>query len=263
MPLFAGLYEAELSVKSIALSDNFFDGVFEKKPENISLPAAKTSYRTTKNSTTQAVDLMSFQNGAPFFVKSTGSSPVFLATVSLHSDHSSFTSNQLFSTLVLRTAELSQKSRPYFLTIGNSKAYPVTTENTNSDQPIHIIGKDCDFIPRTLEQKNVTRISIQGMEAVRRLQAGNYNIQKGGVSCGNLSLNYDRKESHIASYTNAELTDAFAKANYKIEKVSDALGWSGASFLSLTQPVTYWKWCVIFALVFLIAEMMVVHLFKK
>ncbi|MFA9210969.1 MAG: BatA domain-containing protein [Moraxellaceae bacterium] len=263
MPLFAGLYEAELSVKTIALSDNFFDGVFEKKPENISLPAAKTSYRTTKNSTTQAVDLMRFQNGAPFFVKSTGSSPVFLATVSLHSDHSSFTSNQLFSTLVLRTAELSQKSRPYFLTIGNSKAYPVTTENTNSDQPIHIIGKDCDFIPRTLEQKNVTRISIQGMEAVRRLLAGNYNIQKGGVSSGNLSLNYDRKESHIASYTNAELTDAFAKANYKIEKVSDALGWSGASFLSLTQPVTYWKWCVIFALVFLIAEMMVVHLFKK
>jgi hypothetical protein len=164
---------------------------------------------------------------------------------------------------VLRTAELSQKKHPYYLTIGNSKAYPVTTENTNTDQPIHIIGKDCDFIPRTLTQKNVTRISIQGIEAVRLLAAGNYNLQKGGVSCGNLSLNYDRKESLVAAFSRAELSAEFSKAEYSIEKVSDALGWSGASFLTLAQPVTYWKWCVIFALLFLLAEMLVIHLYKK
>lgn len=263
MPQLSGLYEADLSVKTITTSDAYFDGVFEKKPDNISLPAAKKSYRTTKNSTTQAVDLMRFQNGAPFFTKSTGKYPVYLASVSLDNEHSSFTSNQLFSTIILRTAELSQQSRPYFLTIGNSKAYPVTSENTNNDQPFHIIGASCDYIPRTLTQKNNTLLSIQGIEAIRRLVAGNYSIQKGSDACGKLSLNYDRKESIIAAFTNSELTEEFSDAAYKVEKISDALGWSGASFLTLTQPISYWKWCVIFALVFLLAEMTVIHLLKK
>lgn len=263
MPQLTGLYEADLSVQTIATSDAFFDGVFEKKPDNISLPAAKKSYRTTKNSTTQAVDLMRFQNGAPFFTKSTGKYPVYLASVSLDNEHSSFTSNQLFSTIVLRTAELSQQSRPYFVTIGNSKAYPVVSQNTNNDQPFHIIGASCDYIPRTLTQKNNTFISIQGIQAIRRLVAGNYSIQKGTDDCGKLSLNYDRKESKIAAFTSSELAQEFSDAAYKVEKISDALGWSGASFLTLTQPISYWKWCVIFALVFLLAEMTVIHLLKK
>ncbi|MBI3239143.1 MAG: BatA domain-containing protein, partial [Flavobacteriia bacterium] len=109
LPGFNQLQENGLTVRKINTKDPFFDGVFERKPEQLNLPAVKKAYRLQSNSASESIDLLTFQSGNSFFVRGTGKYNVYLSATSLDQTYSSFTSNQLFSTLLLRIGELSQR----------------------------------------------------------------------------------------------------------------------------------------------------------
>jgi len=261
LPAMTQLQTSGLTVRKINTKDPFFDGVFERKPDELNLPAVKQAYRLQSSSTTESIDLLSFRNGNSFFVKGTGNVSCYLSATSLNADFSAFTSNQLFSTLLLRIGELSQRQAPYYLTIGEDGSYPVA-QLTNAEQAIHLKKDPIDFIPTLFKKRQSNFISIQGLEAVRQLESGNYGITAGDQQLGNLSINYNRKESKIASLSETAITDLFDAAGIKTQSVSNAAGWSGASFLQLDQPLTYWKWCVLLVLVFLLSEMAIVYFWK-
>jgi hypothetical protein len=70
-------------------------------------------------------------------------------------------------------------------------------------------------------------------------------------------------ESSVSVLNEDEIQNKFELAGIKAMDIYEAKSWSGASFLKLDQPITYWKWCVIFAIIFVFAEMLVVLFFKK
>jgi len=262
MPSLTQVQSSGLTVRKLNTKDAFFDGVFERKPEELNLPAVKQSYRLQSGSGTQSIDLLSFRNGNSFFVKGTGNASVYLSATSLNPDFSSFTSNQLFSTILLRVGELSQRQAPYYLTIGEDGSYPVA-QQTNTEQALHLKKDPIDFIPTVFKKRESNFISIQGLEAVRQLESGNYSIETPDQKLGFLSINYNRKESKIASLSESEITDLFEASGIKTQSISNAAGWSGASFLQLDQPLTYWKWCVVLALLFLLSEMAIIYFWKN
>ncbi len=262
LPLFTQLQTSGLTVKQINTKDPFFDGVFERKPEELNLPLVKQAYRLQAASATQSIDLLSFRNGNSFFVRGTGSLSCYLSATSLSTDFSSFTSNQLFSTVLLRIGELSQRQAPYYLVIGEDGSYPVA-QPSNTEQAIHLKKEGIDYIPTIFRKRQSSFLSIQGLEAVRQLESGNYSISTSAQQLGHLSINYNRKESKIASLSDTEIRDAFESAGIRTQSVSHAEGWSGAGFLELDQPYNYWKWCVVFALVFLLAEMGINYFWKS
>lgn len=262
LPLLTQLQNSGLTVKQINTKDPFFDGVFERKPEELNLPLVKQAYRLQAASATQSIDLLSFRNGNSFFVRGTGNLSCYLSATSLSTDFSSFTSNQLFSTLLLRIGELSQRQAPYYLVIGEDGSYPVA-QPSNAEQAVHLKKDGIDFIPTLFRKRQSTFLSIQGLEAVRQLESGNYSIGTADQQLGNLSINYNRKESKIAALTDSEIRDAFENAGIRTQAVSHAEGWTGAGFLELDQPYNYWKWCIVFAIVFLLAEMGINYFWKS
>jgi hypothetical protein len=261
LPAFSQLQEKALTVRKINTKDPFFDGVFERKPEQLNLPAVKKAYRLQSNSGSESIDLLTFQSGNSFFVRGAGKFNVYLSATSLDQTYSSFTSNQLFSTLLLRIGELSQRQAPYYLIIGEDGSYPID-QPSNAEQAVHLKKGDIDFIPTVFKKRQSNFISVQGLEAIRQLESGNYSVVSGGEKLGALSINYNRSESRIASLNESEIMSTFENAGIKTMDVRSTSGWTGASFLQLDQPITYWKWCVIFALLFLLTEMIIVYFWK-
>jgi hypothetical protein len=103
----------------------FFNGVFEKKPENLNLPLQTKIYKITSGSASNAMNLIQLQNGLPLLVRSNSNYSVFLFGSSLAPNFGNFTSNALFSTILLRSAEMSQRRIPIALTIGSDSKFPV------------------------------------------------------------------------------------------------------------------------------------------
>ena len=262
MPALGAVTDKGTAVQQINMQDPYFNGVFEKKPNDIRLPAVAKSYTLRANSNARFVPLISYQNKSGFFVRGSGSFAVYLLTTSLMNDFSTFTANQLFSTVLLRTAELSQRNPPYSLTLGASGYFPLS-DLPSGEEPVTLKKGGASFMPRVFEKEESNFISLQGLEAVRGLQSGIFSIVKAEKKLGMLALNYSRLESKIEGKDLSEVQQDFEKAGLKVEKVVNASDWSSGSFLQLEEPETLWKWCLVFVILFLLTEMIIVIFVKQ
>ena len=250
-----------LKIKSINFDDQFFASVFEKKPENLNLPSVAKAYNSTSSFKTQAVGLINFQNGKPLYLRSTGTYNVFLFTSSLLPSYGSFTSNALFSTLLLRTAELSKRKTPISLIIGEESNFPVYSKS-KSESPIRLKNDKIDFIPSTSQKGEATYIFLNGMEAIENLVAGTYDLiddQKIGV----ISLNYNRKESDINAYTPSEITSLLENQGIEHIKLSEVNEGQSLMHIDIEKPYEYWRLFLILALLFILTEMALLKFWKK
>jgi len=245
-------------MREIAYNDPFFRPVFDKKPDQINLPSLYKLYALNGNS--QNISLIKAQNGQPIFIRS-ADSKTFLFASSLKTEFSSFTSNALFSTLLLRVGELSHKQRPYFLIIGEDNKYPLHT-TLHSEKPVHLINKELDFIPIKERIGNLDYISIQGATATERLTSGIYDIISES-KIGKLALNYSRKESNVETFDLDEVVEAFEKKG--VVNISPGVIKEGQSLakLDLEKSIEYWRWTILLSLLFLIVELTLIRWWKN
>lgn len=262
LPTINGIQTVGLSVQKLNIKDPFFQGIFEGKPDNISLPAVAKAYRLLNNSKTLSSSLINYQNGTPFFVKSTGKGASYLFSTSLKQEFSTFTSNQLFSTLLLHVGNLSQRQNPYYLIIGSDGSYPVNNV-ANGDKPLHLKQGTVDYIPVLFTKNKRSYISVQGLEAIRILEAGNYSIQQEGKNKGIVSMNYNRLESQTAESTPEEIKTGFQQAGIQVNTIQNGSNWNSASLLEIGENYDIWIWFVFFAGIFVLCEMALLIFYKK
>jgi hypothetical protein len=261
MTTLGSTFNEGVKIKNINFEDPFFKSVFEKNPQNLNLPTVAKAYKANTFTSTQAIGLINLQNGSPLYVKSLGASNVFLYTSSLSPAFGSFTSNALFSTILLRTAELSKKRTPISIIIGDETKFPVYS-NSKSESPIRLKNKETDFIPSVFEKGAISYLSLSGLEAIEVLKSGTYEIIDDQVE-GLISLNYNRKESEISSYTLSEISTLFENQGIKHITLSEISEGQSLTKIDLEKPHEYWKLFLIFALLFLLAEMALLKFWKK
>lgn len=262
LPAINGTQTVGLGIQKLNIKDPFFQGIFEGKPENISLPAVAKAYRLINSSKTLSSNLINYQNGTPFFVKGNGKNNSYLFSTSLKPEFSTFTSNQLFSTLLLHVGNLSQRQNPYYLIIGSDGSYPLNA-NTASENPVHLKQGQVDFIPVVFTKNKRAYLSIQGLEAIRILEAGNYSIYQDGKVKGTLSTNYNRLESHTQESTQEEIKNTFEQAGIHVNAIRDGSNWNSASLLEIGESYDTWLWFVFFAGIFVLCEMALLIFYKK
>lgn len=258
MPLLGALQTEGVKVKSINYNDVFFNGVFEKKPENLNLPLQTKIYRIS-GASANAMSLVTLQNGLPLYVRSNAGHSVFLFGSSLAPSFGNFTSNALFTTILLRSAEMSQRRIPISLTIGSDSKFPAYNA-PRKETPIHLKSKNIDFIPQTEKISQVTYISISGMEA-GKLKAGLYAIEN-EVPIGDLALNYNRAESDVATLSPSDIKDGLAEQGIDNISFSTIDEGQSAARIELEKPREYWRILVVLALLFLLAEMALLKFMK-
>lgn len=261
MPLLGEANSNDLKIKNVNYQDIFFKTVFEKKPSDLNLPAIKKVYGINVSGNSMFLPLIELNNGKPLLVKSSSDKNVYLFSSSLDQSFSSFTSNALFSTVLLRIAELSKRKMPNSLIIGDDVMFPFV-KNSKSEIPIHLKSKEVDFIPQTKQEGGMTLISIAGLEAIENLKAGTYSIID-EQNEGFVSLNYNRKESDVNNYTLDEIESIMEEKGIENSKVSVNENNQNFARIDVEKPKEYWRLMIVFAIFFALSEIVIIKFLKN
>jgi hypothetical protein len=260
LPQLGEIVSTGTKIKNLAFDDPFFAGMFEKKSTNLTLPAVSKLYQTQRTANTRSFDLINLQNGLPLFMRSSSGSSVFLFTSSLSESFSTFTSDALFPSILLRMGEMSQRKTPIYLTIGKESSFPLNKKSKN-ETPVHLKNKEIDFIPKTEQQGMLTYFILRGQEAVEMLKSGSYDIID-EEKIGTVSLNYSREESEANYSSEKEIVDGLRDKGIKQVSYKKINEGQSLTKIELDKPVEYWRWMLIISLFFLLTEWTLLKFWK-
>ncbi len=255
---------ANTKVDKIDLQHEIYRDVFDKKTfssTNLDLPKVFEYYPLSKTTRSTEENLLRLQNGNAFLSKySFGKGKVYLSAVGSSNMFSNFAKHALFVPTLYKIAIYSQTTSPLFYTIGNNEV--IESKNVqNGENAFHLknVDNSFDVIP---EHKNVdTRLLIYTHDQIT--SAGNYQLLAGKDVLLGTGFNFNRKESDLTCYTLDELSEQINKSDLQNFNVLEAAQKSLTGTLTeFDQGKKLWKLCIILALVFLAAEVMLLRFMK-
>ncbi|MDO6491587.1 MULTISPECIES: BatA domain-containing protein [unclassified Cellulophaga] len=236
-----GLINIERKVTGINFSHPLYTNVFQKRVTNFQYPTVNSSFITNSS----APSLLSYQDNSPFLM---GANGFYFFTSSLSKENSNFKGSPLIVPTLYNMGYTSFKIPKLYTTLGKATTVDVETK-VNKDLVLKITKDKNEFIPQQQSFTNKTTLTFSNTPQ----NAGIYTIKKGESELGSLSFNYNREESKLI------YTDINSIANIKQStSISQLL-----TNLENNQKVNeLWKWFVIFALFFLILEVLIQKYFK-
>lgn len=258
-------------VDRVNYESDIFSDVFDKpqgeKPENLDLPFVRTHFTQSRSSQTNQEILLQLKNGDPFISKyAFKKGKVYISAVPLNPEWSNLVKHAIFVPLLYKIAINSQSAEELFYTVGRNtyiKANAkVTGENVfkiREESPSTTIPQ-IEIIPESkivdMEQTIFVHDQIKN--------AGNYNLFSGNERISGISFNYDRKESNLSRYSPEELKGILDKeglSNFSLIDVGDKN--VSKVLADIGEGKKLWKWCILFALLFLAAETLLLRVFKS
>jgi len=231
----------EKKITKINFSHPLYRDVFEKQVTNFQYPKVNSHY----NASTNATKVLEFEDGRPFLIQQGKN---FLITASVSEANSNFT----FSPLIVPTfINMAQQSLPlpslyYQIGVQNNYAIPV---KLTQDDILTLNDSVNKFIPLQQTKANSVFITTVDEPAI----AANYDVEKETTYIETISYNYPRKESLL---TYADLSQWEGVNRYdSVEALFDSVA-------EANMVRSFWKWFVIFAVLFLILEMLILKFYK-
>lgn len=251
------------SISSINLQSSIYEDVFESLPENLDLPVVFSHYPLRRQTTAMLEPLLELQDGDIFMGREpAGQGMVYLAAAPLDPSWSNLPKHALFVPTIYNIALQSQPPAKLYYVAGASAAIPLKTQSSEADQVVHITSQDGTFgvIPQLRRSGSQLLVYVEG--ALNK--AGNYDITTNDIKVAAAAFNYDRTESDVRTMSAAAIEDAIADAGLQHFRVlaqprQQALT---ASVAQLNSGVRLWKLFVVIALGFLLAEVLLVRLWK-
>jgi hypothetical protein len=250
-------------VSVINTDHEVFTGVFDKLSENMDLPTVKSHYSFNSKTFSSDEYIMKMLNGESFMIsQNAGKGKLYLSSVALSSDFSNFTKHAVFVPTLYNIALYSEPVSKLFFTIGKDEAIEVKNSKTKGDNTYRITNKAMNFeiIP---EHRNIDlQTYVYPHEQINK--AGNYMLMNGEGTVAYVSYNYNRNESELKCYTALELEDMIKEKGLKKFNVLDLKDKNISNVLEeLNQGVRLWKVFVILALLFLVAEVVLLRFLKS
>ncbi|MFL5762921.1 MAG: vWA domain-containing protein [Bacteroidia bacterium] len=255
---------ANSKVDKINLEHPVYKDVFDKKSfnaSNLDLPKVSMHYSMSKATRSNGEYLLKLQNGDDFMsAYEVGKGTLYLSAVGLSDGFGNFPKHAIFVPTLYKIGIYSQSSSRLFYTIGNDEAIECNTVLTG-EQVFHIRGvkSPFDIIPehRSLDSKTLIMVHDQVKNA------GNYEVFANQSLVTGASFNFNRKESDLTCYSQDELKQEIAKFNLLnfnvLENTDQNLS---VSLKELEQGKKLWKLCLLLALFFLAAEVLLLRFMK-
>ena len=250
----------EIRVSSINELHPLFDGVFEQIPDNIDLPGVSRYYTIARSQISTGMDLLQLQNGLPFFASyRSGAGRVYLSAVPLDDTFSNFQRHSVFVPVMANIALHSGDLQPLYYVIGPDMSVMISGTGSRSAD-VHTVRRDgFEVIPEQRRVGNQTQLLFHDQIE----QAQNYTLYRGEEMVAGLSFNYDRRESLLDAYTPQELERAITDLQLENVSVVDAGDKPLDQVLyELVLGRQLWRLFLIFALVFLLMEVILLRFWK-
>ena len=242
---FQNLQQNEKLITKIAFNNPVFKTVFEKQVANFQYPKTQTNFGISTSNPAilsyedQSVFLTSIQNPL---------SSVYVFAAALNKKNSNFQNSPLIVPTFYNMAQSVQKTGVSSFIIGENN--PILIDATlGKDEIVSIKNEDEKFIPIQQILNNKVKLTCTDYPQ----QAGNFAVFKQDEWLKNVSFNYNRTESNISNDIENLLSDFTVKES--IENYFDTLQTD-------RSDNNLWKWFVIFALLFLVLEVLIQKLVK-
>lgn len=242
---FKALENREKLITKINFNHPLFSGVFENKINNFQYPKTKNSFLTA-NSEPSA---LSYEDQSAFLIALQNKiGGVFIFTAPINTVDSNFQQSPLIVPVFYKMAVSNQNTGINSLTIGNTTPY-FTDAILTKDAILTVKGNEEQFIP--IQQIMNSKVQLVFNDYPK--QAGNYGIYNKKDWVENISFNYNRTESNLAS------TNEDAVSEYK---TIDSIATVFDTIQTNRTDNQIWKWFLIFALLFLATEMAIIRFVK-
>ncbi len=241
----------------------FFDAIFESttQKERMAMPTAKSVWEWTG----RGASLLRFRNGSPFLSRfEVQRGKVYLCASPLVDAYTTFPKHALFVPVLYKIAAQSKTQERLSYSF-QEPSIAVEINETGKEPVFRLKSGNLELIPsqRISGKQLIFDLPENPQTGSKQLaEAGYYELTLEGKTQKILAFNYDKKESQPESYTTTELKQIFSR--YKNVQVFDALneGEFVSEFKAESQGRNLWKYCLIAALVFLLAEILIIRFVK-
>jgi len=232
---------ADKNVTSINYAHPIFDAVFDKQVSNFQYPVVHNYY----NINTPESSILRFEDNRPFLIQTNNA---FVFAASLNSDNSNFIDSPLIVPTIYNIGRQSLKLPKLYYNIGEENTFDVNT-TMQQDAILKLKLGDTEIIPQ--QQTFSNKVSVITNETPE--VASTYAITNNSETLEHISFNYNRSESNLTYQDLSSIQNA---------SISNSLPELLTSIKSDNNINALWKWFVIFALIFLIIEMLILKYFK-
>ena len=231
----------EKMITKIVFSHPLFKDVFEKEVENFQYPKVNAFYSVSSNAT----PAIGFEDNQSFLLQK---NKTYLFTAPINKENSNFQNSPLVVPTIYNMALQSLPLPRLYYTIGQQNAIAVPVK-LGPDEILTVKDSTEQFIP--LQQTKANYVLVTTTDKPNK--AGNYQIVKKTEFLENISFNYSRSESEL-QYLNPEDwegAEVYSSVNDLFDAIEDA-----------NAINSFWKWFAIFALLFLLFEMLILKFYK-
>ncbi len=233
--------EKEKKITQIIFDHPLYSEVFEKQVVNFQYPKVNSYFTTSSNAT----PVLKFEDGKPFILQSGN---IYVSSASFNTENSNFQSSPLIVPTLYNMAQQSLQLPKLYYTIGKMNNFSVPVQ-LKQDEILTLRDSIVSFIP--LQQTKANKVDITTVD--EPANAGTYQIEKEQQFIENISYNYNRHES-VLQYADPEDWQG-AEVHTNVEELFDTIA-------EINSINSFWKWFAIFALLFLMLEMLILKFYK-
>lgn len=241
-----GSFERQLvqqkKISNIVFEHPLYSDVFEKRITNFQYPTINSFYTITSKAPT----LLGFEDDKPFLL---GFKNNYIATAAFNTQNSNFISSTLIVPTLYNIARQSLETPKLYYTIASSVSFGVAAKLTE-DEILNIKDSVVNFIPLQKVKANKVIITTNAYPK----SAGTFSINKADEFIESVSYNYNRDETS-GIYGDVNNWNGVTP-HQNITSLFDAI-------LKENTITDFWKWFALLALIFLIAEMLVLKFYKN
>jgi hypothetical protein len=236
-------------VLSINENEPIVQAAFTSFPRNLDLPQVQLYFPIGSAASAAERTVLKLDNGRSYLsTYQVGAGVVYLQASALQSDATDFATKAIFPPLIYNMAVFKASPRPMYFSIGAPQFIKGLEAVSGAEQVFRMKSGAYEFIPPVRPSGNRLTLAIPAdLE-----QDGVFEILRGDQVLDVAAVNFSRRESEMKMLSGAALADRFANDRVSIATAGDLLQGAGIAGLDTASPL--WKLCLILALLFLIAE---------
>lgn len=241
----------------------FFGAIFESstRKDRIAMPVARPLWTWAARGSA----LLRFRNGKPFLSRfDVGRGRIYLCASPLDDQYTNFQKHALFVPVLYKMAALSKPQERLSYSF-QEPSIAVEVDATAKEPVFRLKSGKMELIPaqRLNGRQLVFDIPENPQTGGKQLaEAGYYELTLDGKTQKLLAFNYDKKESQPDAYSVAELKQIFSgRKNVQVFNAAGE-GEFASEFKAASQGRNLWKYCLVAALLFLLAEILIIRFVK-
>lgn len=246
----------------INVEHRLYDGVFEKKTDDMSALKVFKYYVTKKDANTVSESLITLANGDDFLtVTPLGKGRVYAFATALKTSHTDFVKQAMFVPTLYNMALYSVPAPKLYYTISSTDDIALLTTFSGKEIVAKLVSADNDFeiIPEITTRANKSFMNTYGQIK----QSGNYVLKLDDKVVESFSFNHNRNESEMEFCSNNDIKSnikGFKLNNYKL--IDNPEIPIDKYLTQESNAIHLWKIFVVLALLMLLFEIALLRFWK-